>query len=400
MTTVNHQNRLGGAQHSRDACVPAFAGAMLVALLVTACSQGNSGDPATAPAAPVTPPAATVSTDPDFYLLGPNRQLQPDGTFQIDTPQYAQAYYEAIDPLDEKDTLLGWKAANLFDSGTGTQVTVVFGDVEDLGYGRHITARQNLDGSVAILVENYLVNAEGDYAYSPLNLDAAVLDDRSWHIGTSATEYSPTPGGTGSFTKFYWFNPETGTRELGVDLDGRGMKAMPSACIGCHGGRQDPLTPPDAGGKRQFPRVINSASMARGDPQAWFIPLEVDRFEFSDMAGFTRADQETALKTINKMILCTFPIMAPTSFPEDACRRTAIATEWQGTAATVIKAGYGGDGLPEAVFSNTLLPAGWSSAGQTSLYRNVVKPTCRVVQLPLSPAAQAHRPIVMSALCS
>ena len=69
----------------------------------------------------------------------------------------------------------------------------MFGDVRDLGYGRRITARQNTDGTVAAVVENFLVTAAANYSYSTLNLDAAVLDDRRWHDGSSAVEFSPGP---------------------------------------------------------------------------------------------------------------------------------------------------------------------------------------------------------------
>ena len=355
---------------------------VIAAWLLAACSSGNSGDapppgssPASAPP-PSMPGQPTVSTIPNTYLLGPNRLQQPNGSFQIDTVEFAQAYYRAIDPLNEKDTLLKWKAANLFDTGTGTQVTVVFGDVEDLGYGRRMTARQNMDGTIAVLVNNYLVDAVVEYEFSTLNLDAAIVEDPPWFIGTSAAEFSPGPGSTVSFTKFFWFNPTTGQRELQANLDGQGLKAMPSACIACHGGRQLPLTPPDATGNRLFARLPNSASMARGDVQAWFHPLKVDTLAFSTMPGFTRAEQEAALKTINKMVLCSYPLPGTSAFAEDACRRPAVANEWQGTAAARIKSGYGGDGLPNPTFTDSLVPSGWATAGQSALYRDVLARSC------------------------
>jgi hypothetical protein len=90
-----------------------------------------------------------VPAGPSEFPAVPNPQLQPDGTLQTDSVAYAQAYYRAIDPNNDKDTLAKWKTANNFDSGTGTQVGVVFGDVRDLGYGRRMTARQNVDGTIA-----------------------------------------------------------------------------------------------------------------------------------------------------------------------------------------------------------------------------------------------------------
>jgi hypothetical protein len=346
----------------------ARAGLLAAVVQLAACGQGNSGDaPAAAPGG--------APTAPNAFLLFPNPIQQPDGTLQTDSVAYAQAYYRAIDPNNDKDTLAKWKTANNFDSGAGTQVTVVFGDVRDLGYGRRMTGRQNADGTIAIMVENFLVRTGVQYVYSRLNLDAAVLQDQRWHDTTNAIEFSPGPGGGASFVKFFNFDVATGQRLLTVDLDGRGQKALPSPCVVCHGGRGDPLTPPDATGQPLFPLVQNSVSQKRGDLQARLMPLEVGTFDFSTAAGFTRADQESALKQINRMVLCSYPIPAATVFAEDACRRVATFTEYRGTAAAFIKSTYGGDGLPNAVYADNFVPAGW--AGQTSLYQSVVAPSCR-----------------------
>lgn len=351
---------------------------VLVALLLGACGQGNTGD------AP--PASASAVTGPNNFLLFPNPQVQADSSLQTNSTAYAQAYYAAIDPTNAKDTLAKWKAANGFDSGTGTQVEVVFGDVRDLGYGRRMIARQNIDGTIAAVVENYLVGTVVNYVFSTLNLDAAVLQDRRWHDNTNAIEFSPAPGVipgpgcVGCFAKFFNFDAATGNRGLAVQLDGRGDKAMPGVCLSCHGGRGDALTPPGAGGQPLFPLVANPVLMQRGDAEGRMMPLEVDTFAFSTTAGLTRADQEAALKTLNGMVLCAYPrpAAAPVS-AEDACRRVASATEWQGTAADLIKNAYGGNGLPSATYSDTFVPAGW--LGQESLYANVVAPACRSCHL-------------------
>lgn len=346
---------------------------ILTMLLIAGCSQGNSGDPPPPPVPGAVPPSAApvVSSDPNVYLLGPNQQIQPDGTAQIDSPEYATAYYEAIDPLNEKNTLTKWKAANLFDTGTGTQVDVVFGDVHDLGYGRKMTARQNPDGTLAFVVDNYVVTAVVNYTFSTLNLEAAVVQDPEWFIGTNAIEFSPGPGGGLPYVKFYSFAADGQRRNAGI-IDGRGIKTIPTACISCHGGRQDPLTPPDASGNPLFPRVSNSSTPERGAPQAWLQPFIVDTFAFSTMTGFTRAEQEADLKIINEWILCSFPIAGAPMGPEDMCRRPARVSEWQGTAAARIKAAYGGDGLPSPTFTDSLVPVGWSSVGQSALYSEVL----------------------------
>jgi hypothetical protein len=140
-----------------------------------------------------------------------------------------------------------------------------------------------------------------------------------------------------SFVKFFNFDVATGQRQLTVDLDGRGQKAMPGPCAACHGGRADALTPPDATGLPLFPLLQNSVSQKRGDLQAHLMPLEVGTFDFSTSPGFTRAEQEAALKQINRMVLCSYPIPVASVFPEDACRRAATFGEYRGTAAAFLK---------------------------------------------------------------
>ena len=353
------------------ACVTLF----VATLLLTACGGGGSSSGDVEPAAP--PQIEITEATPNRFLTFPNPQVQPDGSFQTTSVAWATAYYAAVDPANQKDTLDKWKAANGFGGATGTEVNVIIGDIRDLGYGRNLTFRQNPNGTVAANVENYFVEAAAGYTYSRINLDAAIVKDQRQHKGTNAIEFSPGPNGGASFLKFYTFDPGTGNRRLTIDMDGRGEKAMPGPCISCHGGRGDALTPPDASGKRLFNLVQNSVSLARGDVQARMHLLEPDAFDYSTVAGFSRAEQEAKMKTINKMVLCTYPIVAPTSFPEDACRPAANRNEWQGTAAAQIKDAYGGNGMPNAVFNDTYVPNSWLVAGQSTLYREVVATSCR-----------------------
>ena len=138
-------------------------------LLLGACSGGGADGASGGPS------AASRGLSPLTFLLFPNPQVQADGSLQTNAQAYAASYYAAIDPANAKDTLAKWKAANGFDSGTGTQVSVVFGDKRDLGYGRRMTVRQNVDGTVAAFVENYQVAAIAQYGFTTLNLDAAVV---------------------------------------------------------------------------------------------------------------------------------------------------------------------------------------------------------------------------------
>ena len=356
-----------------------------MSLLLAACGGGGySGD-----TTPSTPPFADA-TGLDRFLLFPNPQAEPDkpdGPFQTNTEAYARAYYEAIDLLNDKDTLAKWKAANKFDDPGGTKVTAVFGDKRDLGYGRNMTARYDpSNGTIAFLVENYVVNPGEAYGYSPLSLEAAVAQDARWRIGINAIEFSPGPSGGASFAKFFNFNAQTGQRELMVDLDFRGAKAMPGPCITCHGGRGDRLK---ADGS--FPLVQNSVSQAEGDVQAHLAPFEVDSLDFLNVPGFTKADQEDELKLMNLMVLCTYPSPSVDCDPSllNAKHPKANTGQWQGTAAAdLIKKAYGGDTMPSSAYKEPDIPDDWLIAGQSPLYRDVVVPACRMCHVLRGTGAQ------------
>jgi hypothetical protein len=86
------------------------AGLLSASLLLTACGGGGGGGSTdVVPSQPI-PPAPTAE-GPNAYLLFPNPQVQPDSTKQTDTAEYADAYYRAIDPNNERSTLDKYKMA-------------------------------------------------------------------------------------------------------------------------------------------------------------------------------------------------------------------------------------------------------------------------------------------------
>ncbi len=374
--------------------------AIATATLLAACGGGGGGS-STSGDIQTAVRAAAQATGLDRFLLYPNPIVRTDGQFEVGIKAYADAYYEAIDPNNDKDTLAKWKLANNIGVTTGGHVeySVVIGDQRDLGYGRRMTAHRNPDGTMAFVVENYLVGAYG--GYTPLNLEAAIQRSPQWHLGTNAIEFGPGPkaGLDGRpaannkqswFVKFYTFDPGAGTRLTTLSLDGRPSKAMPTVCTSCHGGRGDPLTPPDpVTGKALYPLVLNSTSQHRGDVAAQLHPFEPSSFDFSTIPGFSRAEQEPAIKEINKLVLCSMSLPAPglaapiPTGPEDACRRVATRDEYQGTAAVHLKDMYGGVGLPNAATftTDTYVEQSWVTAGQSALYLDVQAQACRVCHL-------------------
>src|SRR5215471_1865997 len=121
------------------------AAALFLGIVLTACTQKNTADQDAQQA----DNAAPVALGVDRFLLFPNPIGQDPfaldgGSFETNTSDYPTAYYAAIDPNNDKDTIEKWKAANLFGTtGNGTEHLAVFRDVKDLGYGRRMTGRRN-----------------------------------------------------------------------------------------------------------------------------------------------------------------------------------------------------------------------------------------------------------------
>jgi hypothetical protein len=354
---------------------PWIAAAVLAGLL-GGCGQENTADDASRSA-----PSAGL----DRFLIFPNPQVQDDGTFQVASQAYADAYNAAIDPSGQRQTLAAFMTLNQFDSGTGTQHLVVFRDTHDLGSGRRMTGRRNTNGTLAFVVENYRVDA-GIGLYTSINVDAAAARDTKWLFGINAIEFSPLAGGPTAncgncVVKFYNYDPATGQRQTMVDLDTRGGKAMPTICISCHGGRGDPL---QADGS--FARTVTSLT-TRGNTQARLQPFDVPSFEFSTVPGYTRADQEAKLRDFNQWVLCSFPMASfETNYGSgiNACRPDANFNEWQSAAAAdMIKVWYGGVAGGTAALgasaTGTYVPAGW--VGREGLWNGVVAKYCRACHL-------------------
>ncbi len=352
---------------------------------------------------------------------------------QIDNARYGRAYYAAIDPNDEKDTLEKWKVANGYYEAlaAGRVLEPRFRDTRDLGYGRGVRLWTRPDGSVYTFVENFQVRTLPGQEYTRLNLDALLADDRVHHFGTNAIEFSTYPYGAGEpddkgstrkFAKFYTFDATRGNQRVEdhasevrletVDLDGRGQKAMPGACVYCHGGTLRPLR---ADGSFRDNTLDGTAGNGLdGDTNAKMQLLDASSFEYGDFSPFTRAEQEPVIKRVNQILFCTYPNLSAEAI-QAACteycvdpsnpadcdgKGTDIVTlfsrltgngQWSGAFAGALAIGSYDDPAQSGLFDSAtyrddFVPAEWQPdvsdgnppAGSDQLFLDVVKPYCLV----------------------
>lgn len=301
----------------------------------------------------------------------------------IDNATWTTAYYTAIDPANERDTLSKWKTKNGFDAGD--DVHVIFRDTKDLGYGRDMHARRNANGCVAVYVRNFAVNLIDGLPYNILNLTAAITNETKHHFGTNAIEFSPldgicddSPVGEPLFAKFFTFkaypnNPSADETRLDkIDLDHRGAKYMPGPCVLCHGATLYPLLTDGSLPSAALPNATNP-ELRIGDVNARMQPLEVDTFEFSDIPGYSRADQEEKLRQLNEMVYETFG------------NTVSGAGEWTSDfISETVNGWYGDVTVANNEFDTTFIPAGWTydpndnnpPAAAEELFLKVVKPYC------------------------
>ncbi len=339
------------------------------------------------------------SSTPNKFLLFFNQQ-QGD----LDDTAYAVAYNAAVDPGNARNTLENYIKLHGLEN---PDVHVIFRDSKDLGYGRDMYMRSYMDpmcGQItAFYVRNFSVQVVPGFAYGPINLEAAIEDDPQHFIGTNAIEFGrgrTTDGATDTcsdepMTKFFTFDPlpiGAQARRVRVDLDGRGAKAMPQPCISCHGGTLRPL---DSNGDFV---AIHAEDLANqiGDVKARMQAFEVDTFEFSDVAGYSRAQQEEGLRQLNLAIYCSYPNSmneTGTGFAPQDCsdfgggmpQQTNVG-EWDGDIARDMLLGWYGNalGTPGARFSDSYVPDGWipsaggPPAGADVLFTKVVAPNCFV----------------------
>ncbi len=254
----------------------------------------------------------------------------------------ALAYYEAVDPNHQKTTFPDWQVANGFH--LGDDVNAIYFNNGDLGFGRNMHMKETPQGLAFYVVNHPSV----EEARLSINQKATV-----------AMEYSAHPSGGNPYIKYFVFQDRDGDgaleRHPDADLDGRGLKLVPSLCISCHGGTRQSL---DALGN--YP---NS-----GDVGAQFIAFDLNNFQYSSFESppgsgnrpFSRESQEDEFRRLNQAILSV----------DAAVLKPALRE--------LIEGWYGGTGLPRLQQDSAFVPVGWSAAPENAaVYLDVIRPSCR-----------------------
>ncbi|NOU21746.1 MAG: hypothetical protein HOO93_08140 [Methyloglobulus sp.] len=335
--------------------------------------------------------AATAQTPP----ADPNTFLTFLEHFQPEDSTTARAYYTAVDPQNKRTTVKAWlknagfiaDEANFVSSGTpgnpgddearsNSFSFALYRNAADLGFIRRMFIRCSPsctapNPNVYTYVENYLYLEGAADPYSDGK-------NRTNRVATVVFEWVPAADGSNPTKKFgtmYTFaGPFLGaddTRDFqgpepfAPDLDFRGNKQQPGACLACHGG---------------FPQaLVNGVYPNKGEIKGFkFLPFDLDNFEYDTLdPNLSRAAQELAFKRFNQAVLLTHK--GRLSVDDQGLTRFPAGKE-------LIEGWYGGPTLPGS-FNGNFIPKGWreapppngsnAPAGSENLYLTTIRPACR-----------------------
>jgi hypothetical protein len=262
--------------------------------------------------------------------------------------QDCDAQGNMISPISFDD----WKASNGF--GTSADVSATYINQRDLNLVRRMVATRSSSGTIAF----YVCNGPGPDGTTQAEADELIANSLGGLnlVACVAMEWTPTTGANGGqpFTKFFTFGPD-GSLLLSINLDTRGEKYMPGACIACHGG----LTY-----NGRFPEQANGASPYLGSR---FLPFDTGNYVFSSDSSLTESAQTEAFYQLNQLVQATEPSAGtPTS---------QLIQGWYASSHVLDKL-Y----VPPAWLAADANPA---TAGAATFYSNVVAISCRTCHVSL-----------------
>lgn len=264
-------------------------------------------------------------------------------------------YYRALGAVKDCDaqgnmvgpiTLEDWKRENRMGSyrAGNEEVSATYVNQRDLNLVRRMVATQAAPDRIAFVVCNH-PGPDGETQRETNEVIETALADEK-RVACVAMEYSPATGRSDGqpFTKFLTFGPD-GKLVLSVNLDGRGEKYMPGACVACHGG---------AGYLGHFPESGHPSP----DLKSNFLPFDTGNYLFSTRQGFSEAEQAAAIRKLNDLVVATQPATATRKLVQGWYARSALSLD------------------------KTYVPPAWVSydtvkPGAARFYREVVGTSCR-----------------------
>ncbi|HSE64301.1 MAG TPA: hypothetical protein VLG15_11895, partial [Thermoanaerobaculia bacterium] len=284
---------------------------------------------------------------------------------QIGSLNQANAYYAAVDPTSERETLAEWWVANGFQfpdvNGNGVLDDPDFGapptnavrtsylNYNDLGSGRDMYFKGNPDGTAAAYVTNY-----GDFDQD--HGDADLAANRDTPGATVCMEYSTVTGqGSTRIVKFFVFagadfGPNA-PRQPSANLDKFGEKFVPNLCLNCHGGSYFPPT--------------TGPTFADIDMGSSFRELDTATYKFPGLRLTPNATEKAAFKQQNEVV-----------------RGASNSTISVKGIKDLISGWYPGASTDQ---DNSFTPPGWTGNPRQTLYHDVVKASCRTCHVALGP---------------
>ncbi len=274
----------------------------------------------------------------------------------LDDARSACAYYRALGAVRACDsqgrftdpiTLDDWRRAHKIGpdyAAAQAQVRADYVNRMDLNLVRRMEATRSAPNSIAFVVCNH-PGPEGKTQREVDDVMTTAFDGNRL-VACVAMEWSVSPGVNNGqpFTKFLTFGPD-GSLLPSINLDGRGEKHMPGACVACHGGTAI---------NGRFPDTT-AASPYLG---ARFLPFATENYAFATSKN--ESAQHTAFHDLNRLVQATEPAA------DSATSRLVDA--WYANGNKVLDKLY--------------VPLAWQPA-QTgvpesdALYRGVVGPACR-----------------------
>jgi mono/diheme cytochrome c family protein len=305
-------------------------------------------------------------------LPGPLQFLAYKGK---DSSLSACLYYRAIGAVQGCDAQGGlitpisfedWKSQQQFAPYNTTlpQVSADYINKMDLNLMRHMVATQSAANDIAF----YVCNHPGPVGSTQTEVDQVIAVGQANQklVACVAMEWSTSPGVNNGlpFTKFLTFAAD-GTLLPSVNLDGRGEKYMPGACVACHGGSQ-----------------YNGSFAKQGNPSpllgSGFLPFDTGNYLFGSGAGLSEVAQSASFRALNQLVSAT--ALNPNLSPTDPAQPPVVplVQGWYADGTNNLNKNY----VPPVWLAADAQP---QTVGAALFYQQIVGSSCRTCHASLGP---------------